>query len=404
MSSQKPKHKILVVGELHQDLFYKTNAFSELADELANDLDKYIQELDKNNEISKENLRKIIIETMQRTSKKYGCETYTKRGGNGNNSATILAKLGVNVGLVTVVGQGSDWMFPEIQLLGIDTSTIFKKADPAPISTIIEDPEITKIFIANNLKKAMNFEGIEFPNHLFKDTFLMFITPMDYKYKHILEVAYHAEILTAFTLELQKIDNFNTLKSCVTIKTDFLFCNLDDAIKVCATQLKDPIDSFEFFKSKEASKNHKDIELAYQTYKVEKIDLVLRSFANVRIYTLGKYGSWVKFGAMLEERTIHQGIIEVKVKNRTGAGDTFAAGFIAKLSEQMNSIEEYRKKTMGERDWLFKVCLLYATSASALKVSTGDAPGKEEVIKNLKSIKSEVKDTKDLKDIKDAKK
>ena len=27
--------KILVVGELHQDLFYKNNAYSELADEIA---------------------------------------------------------------------------------------------------------------------------------------------------------------------------------------------------------------------------------------------------------------------------------------------------------------------------------------------------------------------------------
>lgn len=394
MSNQKSKHKILVVGELHQDLFYKTNAFTELADELTKDLENNIQELNKNSENTKEKLRKIIINTMLRTSKKYGCDTYVKRGGNGNNSATILARFGVNVGLVTVVGQGSDWMFPEIQALGIDTSTIFKKADPTPISTIIEDPEITKIFIANNLKKAMNFEGIEFPNHLFNNVFLIFITPMDYKYKHILEVAYHAEILTAFTLELQKIDNFNALKSCVTIKTEFLFCNLDDAIKACASQLKDPIESFETFQLKELSRNYNDIELAYQTYKVEKIDLILRAFANVRIYTLGKYGSWVKFGSMLEERTIHQGVLDVKVKNRTGAGDTFAAGFIAKLTENLGSIEEYRKKTIGEREWLFKVCLLYATGASALKVSTGESPDKEDIIKILKSLKPESKDAK----------
>jgi sugar/nucleoside kinase (ribokinase family) len=392
VSTNNSKRKILVVGELHQDLFYKTDAFRELANEITSEIGKYLDQLKNPSDGLKKELRSIIIDTMQRTSKKYSCEAYSKRGGNGNNSATILARLGVNVGLATVVGQGSEWMFPEIQALGIDTSTIFKKVEPTPISTIIEDPEITKIFIATNLKKPMNFEGIEIPNTLFNDSFLIFITPMDYKYKHILDVAYHADKLTAFTLELQKIDNINTLKSCVSIKAEFLFCNLDDAIKVCSSELKEPIESFEAFKTKPLSKPNMDVEMAYQTYKVEKIDVILRNFSNVRIYTLGKYGSWVRFGTGQDERLIHQNIIEIKVKNRTGAGDTFAAGFIAKLYESVGSIEEYRKKTIGEKEWLFKVCLLYATGASALKVSTGEPPSKEDVIAILKSIKQKTED------------
>ncbi|MCP4764401.1 MAG: hypothetical protein GY870_21685, partial [archaeon] len=76
-------------------------------------------------------------------------------------------------------------------------------------------------------------------------------------------------------------------------------------------------------------------------------------------------------------------IINVKVKNRTGAGDTFAAGFLAKLYESIKSAEDYRKKTDDEKEWIFKVCLLFATSAAAVKISKGLAPTREEIIKML---------------------
>ena len=399
--------KVLVVGELHQDLFYKNEAYTELADSIAKYLSENLQSLQSYTNF--DTIRKVVSKSISSASKKIGGESYIKRGGNGNNSATLLAKIDVPVGLLTVVGTGSDWMFSEIESIGIDTTTIYKKDKPTPISTIIEDPEFTKIFVANNLKKDMNFEGITLPETLFDDALITFFTPMDLKYKALLHRAVSAGKITAFTLELQKIDNYNDLNSWVTKKAEFLFCNLDDGLKVCNTIITEPFESLEGYvssssessessgstestgstrsigsdgKNAKITKNMKKLEWNYQVQKILRIDPLLGKFANVRIYTLGKYGAWIKF----EDKILYRGIIDVPVVNRTGAGDTFAAAFIAKLFEKIKSEEEYYNMTVEQKEWLFKVCLLFATGAAGVKVSTGNTPTKGEVIDLLQKI------------------
>lgn len=390
MAQKKDNMNVLVVGELHQDLFYRTDAFGRIADAISSDVQINLESLQANTSDVKSQLRGIVMKSIGRTAKKYGGESYIKRGGNGNNSATILAKINVPTGLCTVVGRGSDWMIPEVKALGIDTSTIFKKDAPTPISTIIEDPETTKIFVAPNFKKDMNFRGIKLPDNLYRNSLIVFFTPMDKKYKHLLEVANLSGKLTAFTLELQKIDNFPDLKECVGVKSEFLFCNLNDALKVCESEIGEKIPRMEEYKVKHEGEDAK-IEADYQEMKVEKVDAVLREFANIRIYTMGKYGAWLRFGPKKEPRMLHQKIIDLPVINRTGAGDTFAAGFIGKLFEKIGSEQSYKEMSDGEKEWMFKVCLLYATAASALKVSTGDAPKKSDIVELIQKQKQKGK-------------
>ena len=403
--------KVLVVGELHRDLFYRNKLFTRLATEIAHvialNVETYYkmkkkeinvkeaadqdagdkgngdhksesESYSQNMEELEEELRKKILKTIDLTDKKYSGTAYLKRGGNGNNSAELLAKIGVNTGLLTVIGEDSEWMVDEIKKNGINTSTIFKKKVTTPISTIVEDPNITKIFLADNLKKEMNFSNIDLPDNLFDSTLICFITPMDFKYKNILQMARSENILTAFTLELQKIKGISDLRKCVPITADFMFCNLDDAVSVCRTEIEEPLESMEDYikkRKQEGEQNQKKIEWEYQVEKINRVDKILQVFARTRLYTMGKYGAWARFS----NKTIYRGIIEVPVINRTGAGDVFAAGFIAKLASKIKDSQEFYLMSEGEKEWLYKVCLLFATAASAVKVSTGNTP-------NLKQI------------------
>jgi sugar/nucleoside kinase (ribokinase family) len=384
MSAKPTKKEVTVIGELHQDLFYQNQAFSDLATEIASDISANSTQFINQDKDANTKLRTLIINTMNRTAKKNPSQSFIKRGGNGNNSATLLAKIGVPTGLMTVVGSGSEWMLPEIEQLGISTRYIFKKDVPTPISTVIEDPEVTKMFIATNFKKEMNFEGISLPPTLFNDTLIAFITPIDFKYQNLLKTAVSKKVITAYTLELQKIEKYIDLQNLVTVMPEFMFCNLDDALKICQSEMKTPLESLEQLKISKKGIDEKEVEIDYQARKLKEVDVIFKRFARVRIYTLGKYGAWVVYGSATDERTIHQDVISIKVLNRTGAGDTFAAGFIAKLYENISSLEDYYKKTTDQKTWLFKVCLIYASAASALKISTGNAPSKTEIQEFLK--------------------
>jgi len=386
MSSKPIKKEVTVIGELHQDLFYQNQAFSDLATEIASDIlassDKLVNQ-GKDKQVTQSKLRSIIINTMNRTAKKNPSQAFIKRGGNGNNSATLLARIGIPTGLMSVVGMGSEWMFPEIEQFGISTANIFKKDVPTPISTVIEDPEVTKMFIAANFKKEMNFEGIKLPENSFNNTLIAFITPIDFKYQNLLQLAISKKVLTAYTLELQKVDKYIDLQKLVTVLPEFMFCNLDDALKICQSELA-PLESLEQYKASKKGVDETEVEMDYQTRKLKTVDAIFKRFARVRIYTLGKYGAWVMYGPATDERMIYQNVISVKILNRTGAGDTFAAAFIAKLYENIQSIEDYYKKTTDQKTWLFKVCLIYASAASALKISTGNPPTKDEIQEFLK--------------------
>jgi len=369
------KNKVLVVGELHRDLFYKTDALSKIVSEITNYL---VAKKDKIQGSDSE-IQSLVSNAVLSTTKKFSCDSTITRGGNGNNSATIMAKLGIRTGLLTVIGKDSEWMKPEIESLGIDTSTIFVKPIATPTSTIVEDTNYTKIFTAKNLKDEMNFEGIEFPVDLFDDSQIVFITPMDRKYKHVLEVAVNSEKIVAVTVELQKFTNFTDVADLLSTKPEILFCNLTDAFEICRKNFEKPFPSFEEFKK--TVDKEKNPEYEYQLKKLIHVDLFFGKLANVRVYTSGKMGSWVRFGPM---KLIYREPFVVDVKTRVGAGDTFAAAFLSKLNEKISSTLEYLGQTNEELEWLFKVCLLFATGASGVRVSSGEFPDAESIRKFLK--------------------
>jgi sugar/nucleoside kinase (ribokinase family) len=349
---QNSTKKVVVVGELHQDLFYRTTAYQNLIDHLVNAIDHKDFSSTPATELSK-----IITKVIDDCDKKIPGEAYVKRGGNGNNSAELLAKLQIPTQLMTTVGLGVDWMYSDLQKLGIGTETVFRVNYPTPISTIIEDPVITKIFIAPNLKAKMNFEEVHIENKQFDNTFIVFFTPMADKYVSVFNQIQTLPVLSAFTLELQKIDRLELLTQYIQHRSDFMFMNLNDAAKVAG---------FDTTMNDEKSIQQRLLDT----------DKIMIKFAAVRIYTLGKYGSWI-----CDEDSPMQNIpiFSVVVKNRTGAGDTFAAGFLAALWSNLNAADEFRKLSKELRKKILKQCAIYASGAAALKISTGMAPTKDEI-------------------------
>ncbi len=343
---------LIVVGELHQDLFYRTKMFTELADLLAKALNEKKPSL-----TDTQTLTSFILKVLDESPKKINGEMYTKRGGNGNNSAEAMIKLNVPVKLMTTVGEGVNWMFEELEQLNINPELIFHQKAPTPISTIIEDPNITKILVAPNAKEKMNFNHVKFSKSMFEDSGIIFFTPMADKYTKVLEFINGMDIIKTFTLELQKITNFEQFKSVVSRKTDIMFANLNDAAMVVRGSNAVFDDTPE--------------------QRLKSVDAEFKSYSRVRVYTLGKYGSWICIGN--DGKYEHTDVFNVKVVNRTGAGDTYAAGFLAYLYKNLQDSAQFIQMNDADLLKILKEASVFGSKAAAIKISTGSAPSYQEI-------------------------
>ncbi len=354
--------KIIVAGEMHQDLYYKTSFLSDLSDSIAK---KLVAFLSIQTQPDLPRLQEFVNDIIADTPKKIVGESSIVRGGNGNNSAELLARMKLPVQLLTVIGTGGDWMLPQLQQIGINPATVFQKDAPTPISTIIEDPRFTKMLIAPNLKLAMNFEGIPLPQDLFRGTTLFFATPMDSKYVDLLKRALKEKVFSTFTLELQKITELSVLDRCVANPADLMFANIND----CAQIARIP--------------QTVDFDLAFAT----KIDNIFHKYAMTRVYTWGKNGALISSD---KGQWIKIPPYKVTVVNRTGAGDTFAAGFITKLYDFLQTKQDPRQLSGQQLEHLWKKCAEFGNAAAAYKISYNHAPNRNEMEEFLKNAVADI--------------
>ncbi|MHA1726143.1 MAG: carbohydrate kinase family protein [Promethearchaeota archaeon] len=340
---------ILVLGELHGDLYYENDFFELLVERIA---DRVFNFLYYNpDDFSRKRLKNITVKTLSNLPKKVSSSCYMKRGGNGNNSAECLVTLGVPTKLVSVIGRGSEWMIKELKELGIDTRDIYHVNELTPISTIIKSNLTTKIFVAPELKERMNFKSIPVSIEDFKNYKIIFTTPMAEKFKDILEKSQQFEYITAFNIELQKLQTIDQLNQLVEQRHDILFLNLKDAEAIINKQCN-----------------------------FTELDDIFKRWARIRIYTNGKEGSLI---ASDNTSVLEIPALEVKVIDRTGAGDCYAAGFLAKFHEliknkqQLNSL--LMKENSNELLEILKECAFFATHVSAYKISSQKPPTKKEI-------------------------
>ncbi|MBN2151474.1 MAG: carbohydrate kinase family protein [Candidatus Lokiarchaeota archaeon] len=344
-----PGKKMVIVGEMNCDLFYKNEFFKQLEERVAERVGRAIAT---GIAADRAGLKKLVHEAIADLPKKNPGEARIKRGGNGNNSTELFGKLGVPIKLVSVTGTGSEWMKAELAAMGVDTSCIFQVPKTQPISTIIDDPTTTKIFTAANFKQEMNFSSIKLKKEDLADATIAFFTPMGAKFEPVLSMLQemNAGITIAITVEIQAIDKLETLKQVVKNKVDMLFVNKADALNISGKQT------------------------------IDEADQVLSHFAKIRFITLGAEGSLISSDFTAP---VTLPVFKVKVADRTGAGDAFAGGVLLKcheLTEQGDNLVEHLKKASDEeRRGNLKDLGMFGTAVAALKVSKGRTPSREEV-------------------------
>ncbi|MFX0101620.1 MAG: carbohydrate kinase family protein [Candidatus Hodarchaeota archaeon] len=341
--------KIIIVGEMHEDLFYRNDSFTQMEGTLAGILSSKKNEM---LSMSEEEIKTMIHKVISNLPKKVPGNGFIKRGGNGNNSTELFGELGIPVKLMTVLGRGSGWMINEMRELGVDTSCIYQIHEMTPISTIIDDPSITKIYVAPNLKSKMNFSTITIDPSSFSDASLVFFTPLAEKFKPVLDVlqSTNKEVLTVVTIESQGIPSLDVLEKVLTRQVDIIITNETDALSI----------------SGKAS--------------IDDADEIFKKFSSIRVYTMAAKGSLIKSSGC-EDVPIP--IFKVKVLDRTGAGDAFAAGFLLKCHEFIcdgGFLAEYMKvEEMDRRVALLKEFGTFGAAVAALKISQARTPTSEEV-------------------------
>lgn len=356
MVNQIETKSIVIIGELHQDLYYESEFYEQIVQEIVKNLMNLIRY--NPDDLNKTLVEKFVKKGIIDTPKKVMGICYFKRGGNGNNSAEYLANLGISTSLVSVIGRGSEWMIKELKDIGVNTDSIFQIDEITPVSTIIKSKFTTKIHLAPNLKNKMNFNGIKIEDKILKNAKIIFSTPIAEKFLDIFERGSNFGLITAFNVERQKIRDVEQLSNLITNRKDLLFLNIKDAYLII---------------QKKAS--------------IEEVDQIFQKFAHIRIYTAGKEGSYVK----TDRFTLTFPGIEVEaIIDRTGAGDCYAAGFLAKLYEQIKDKEELNYLTLQENvnklKHILNACIKFATFTAIYKITRQMAPSKEELelfIKNF---------------------
>jgi len=348
---------LIVLGELHHDLYYESDFYEQLVEKIVNRLNDFIRY--NPDDLNRRLINKMVKAGFSDTSKKIVGNCYFKRGGNGNNSSEYLARLGIPTKLMSIIGRGSEWMYDELKELGINTDAVFQIDEITPVSTIIKSKFTTKIHLAPNLKNKMNFNGLTIDDSIYDDAKLIFSTPIAEKFIKLFEKGYHLGLITAFNIETQKVRSLKEISQIIKEKFDLFFLNLKDAFIILKEKL--PID---------------------------EIDKKFKPYAQIRVYTAGKEGSNIITDNF---NLFFPGVEVEEVIDRTGAGDCYAAGFLTKLFDLIkdkNELDELLKQENSEK---LKTILTasgeYGTYSAIYKITKQLAPNRETLESFMNSFK-----------------
>ena len=261
---------------------------------------------------------------------------------------------------MSIIGRGSEWMYPELKELGIDTNAIFQIDEITPVSTIIKSKFTTKIHLAPNLKNKMNFQGINIEDDIFDEAKIIFSTPIAEKFIKFLERGAKLGLITAFNIETQKVKTIQQMSQLIKESQDLFFLNLKDAKLIL---------------------NDDNVTL-------DSVDKKFKVFAKIRIYTAGKEGSHIITDNF---KLFFPGVEVDEIIDRTGAGDCYAAGFLTKLFDLIENksrlnelLQEDNSEKMKE---ILNSCGEFATYTALYKITKQRAPNQNEMENFIKTFK-----------------
>ncbi|MBY8988834.1 MAG: hypothetical protein KGD61_10300, partial [Candidatus Lokiarchaeota archaeon] len=217
-------NNIIVLGELNKELHYESDFYDKAIDEIVSQLSNFIRY--NPDDLSKEVIKKIVIRGFSNTPNKIIGQGFFKRGGSGNNSSELLAKLGISTKLISVIGKGSDWMIAELDKLGVNTTNLFQITEETPVNTIIKSNIITTIHLAPNLNKKLNFDGLTVKDKEFEHSKIIFSTSISKNNKALLNKGLDLGLITAFRIVPEVIQSIEHLDQLIDKEYDIFFLNL----------------------------------------------------------------------------------------------------------------------------------------------------------------------------------
>lgn len=348
---------LIVLGELHKDLYYESNFYELLVEKIVSRLVNFYKY--NPDDLNRKMFNRIVRGAFSETPKKIVDSCFFKRGGNGNNSSEFIAKLGIPIRLISVIGRDCEWMYKELDVLGVKVDTIFQIEELTPVNTNIISSFIKKTHLAQNLKSKMNFEGISIDNSVFENSKLIFCTPIAKKFVEIFKRASEMGLITAFNIEPQFVQSIDQLSNLIDEKCDIFFINLKTA---------------RLFLNNECS--------------IKEIDMNFKKYAKIRIYTAGKEGSSV----ITNNLNLFFPRINIKEKSdHSSVGDCYAAGFLSKLyflikdKDELNDL--FKQENLEKLQTILNSCGKFATYSATYQISKQKAPSLKELEDFIKKIK-----------------
>jgi len=227
-------------------------------------------------------------------------------GGNASNTAVGISRLGLAVGLCAEIGKDelSEKILNHLKREGVNTDLLLQTNEDASVSVALSY-QGERTLLTEHVKRNhdFNFEKLE--------TKFIYLTSLgdswQSAYEKTLVFAKENNVKLAFNPGSVQLENRGKVVMDIIENCDYLFVNKEEAEEILYG---------------------KELNLeGSNENQIKKLLYGLRGLG-VRnaIITDGHNGSYVESEA---NETYHLGIIKVDVSEKTGAGDSYSAGFLA---------------------------------------------------------------------------
>lgn len=240
----------------------------------------------------------IGLGTIKREVKNFATKKVT--GGSSANTINGLAALGISTGYIGKVGKGASGVFfeNEMQQNGVDT-VLLKSETPTGRAFALVSVDGERTF-GTYLGAAVELCANDLKPEFYKDADIFYIEGYLVQNHELIEqamkMAKEAGLLVAIDMASYNVVEGNKEFMIHLLKeyVDIVFANEEEAYVFC---------------------NTRDSRQAVNA---------LAEYASIAVVKIGVNGSWVKSG----DKIFRAGIYGNKAVDKTGAGDSYAAGFL----------------------------------------------------------------------------
>jgi len=238
-------------------------------------------------------------------------------GGNGLNEAAALAKLGADVNLVSIIGkdEAGKRILDYLKDVGVKTDYVKEKDGiPTSINIVLVDGNGERFFLTNPGSTLRNQE---------LEDILPFV-------KNMGDIVCFSSLFVSPKLSLNDMEIlFKEIKS-----NNKILC-LDMTKRKNGESLKDIEPLLQYVDYVFPNREESELLTGCKDY-LENVDLFYKAGCKCVVIKLGKEGCIIKNSAIEEKVEAIKGI---NVVDTTGAGDSFAAGFIYGLANEYDVVK-----------------------------------------------------------------